>query len=248
MPRPTCYIDDCERPHHGQGLCKYHYNIQRKAALKTGKWENVLVDATPFKKRIREFLELGYNYSMLQALTGIDRSTMLRAVNGDFQTVIADNIERLERVPLLPLYLLWRTDIGVDYRVPSYLSSRRIRALMAKGYTTTRIAEESGLHRQTIGRLAHREVPDTVMRSNLVGIVEAYERLWDQEPPMPYRHSDLTRYQKWPLPMEWDDDEIDLPGTEKKAHARASIRLGRKRQRAYTNSHRKQKRASEAAA
>lgn len=210
-----------------------HYTRQRKAAVKAGTWETVQVDATPLKERVKKFLDLGYNYAMLQALTGTDRSTMLRAVNGDYQTVISENIERLERVPLVPLYVLWRTDIGIDYRVPSYLAARRIRALMAKGYTTTRIAEESDLNRQTIGRLAHRETSDTIMRSNLVKIAEAYDRLWDKEPPMPYRHSELAKYSHWPLPLEWDDDEMDLPDTERKAERRAKARAVRDHRREY---------------
>lgn len=241
MPRtrPSCYIDDCSRPHHGQGLCNHHYTRQRKAALKDGTWENVQIDSAPLRERISKFLDLGYNYSMLEALSGIDRSTLSRSILHDRQTVIADNIDRLERVPMTPLYELWRTDIGVDYRLPDYLAIRRVKALMAKGWSTPRIAEEAGVTRQTIGRLAHRfDNSETIMRSNLVKIADAYDRLWDQEPPTPYHLSDLTKYNHWPLPMEWDDDEIDLPGMDEKVEKRAKGRYTRDHQRVYKKEHR----------
>lgn len=243
MPRSTCYLDDCDQIHHAQGLCAIHYNRQRKRALRAGKWESVEVDAAPFKERILQFREAGYTFPMLSAVSGIDRDTLSRALLRDRQTVLEDNMDRLYRTPLIPLYLLWKTDIGVDYRVPSYLATRRLRALMSKGYTTTRIEEESGLTRHTIGRLVHQQANDTIMRSNLVRVVEVYERLWDQEPPTPYRHSDLTRYNKWPLPIEWDDDEIDLPNTEGKAIALARNRLRGQRRRGYFKDYQADRRA-----
>lgn len=243
MSRPTCYLDDCGLPHHAQGLCTSHYNRQRKAALKNGTWEPVQVDAGSFKERLKKFLDLGYNYSMLQVLTGTDRSTMLRAVNDDKKTVIAENVKRLERVPLTPLYELWRTDIGVDYKVPSYLASRRIRALMAKGYTTTTLGEETGLGRKTVARLAHQEVSETVFRSSLVRIAEAYDRLWDQEPPTPYHRSNLTRYSHWPLPIEWDDEELDHPDAEGEVLRRSETRRKTQHKNEYMRKYSARKRA-----
>lgn len=238
MTRPTCYIEDCEQLHHAQGLCAIHYSRQRKRAIRAGNWETVEADATPFKERIRQFLDLGYSYTMLEALTGVERHTFARALLKDRQHVLEDNIDKLARVPLTPLWELWRRDLGCDYKVPSFLATRRVKALMAKGYTTTVIADETGLNRQTIGRMAHDKTPDMMMRSSLVKIVEAYDRLWDQEPPMPHHHSELTRYSHWPLPLEWDDDEMDMPNTEKFAQNRARGRLARNWKREYDKQNR----------
>lgn len=209
--------------------------------MRSGNWETVEADAAPFKERIRQFLDLGYSYTMLESLTGIERHTFARALLKDRQRVLEDNIEKLNRVPLTPLWQMWRRDLGCDYKVPSYLAARRVRALMAKGYTTTRIAEASGLTSQTIRRLAFGKGPEFTMRSNLLRVVEAYDRLWDQEPPMPHRHSELTKYAKWPLPMEWDEDELDLPGADKKVQARALARAETQRRTAYMRHHRRKR-------
>lgn len=234
MPRPICYIDDCDRSHHGQGLCKYHYNIQRKASVEDGTWETVEVDAGPFKERIQKFLDLGYSYSMLAAVTGIDRYTFARAMSKDRQKTLLHIHETLERTPLTPLHQLWKQELGLDYRVPSYLAGRRVRALMARGWSTARLGEEMGLERRTVQRIAFQEKQfPNVMRSNLMKVVEAYDRLWDQEPPSTYRHCELTKYRHWPMPLEWDDDRIDLPGGEVVPNNRARNRRKLERNRGY---------------
>lgn len=240
-----CYIEDCDRIHHAQGLCSIHYGRQRKAALRAGRWESVEVDAAPFKERIRQFLDLGYTYAMLEALTGIERHTFSRALLRDRKVVIEDNSEKLNRVPLLPLWQIWRRDLGCDYKVPSYLASRRVRALMAVGYTTTYIAQETGLTNRTIGRLAHQEKEcDFIMRSNLVKIAEVYDRLWDQKPPTPHHRSLLTKYIEWPLPIEWDDDELDHPDTEARVISRARRRRQTHKRRGYFQQYQAERRAA----
>lgn len=240
-----CYIEDCDRIHHAQGLCSIHYSRQRMRAIRAGNWEPVEADATPFKERIRQFLDLGYSYTMLEALTGVERHTFARALLKDRQRVLEDNIEKLNRVPLTPLWQMWRRDLGCDYKVPSYLASRRIRALMAVGYTTTYIAQETGLTNRTIGRLAHKEKEcDFIMRSNLVKIAEVYDRLWDQEPPVPHHRSLLTKYIQWPLPIEWDEDELDHPDSGAKVAYRARRRWENFNRRSYFQQYQAQRRAS----
>lgn len=227
MPQ-SCYLDNCHDPQHAQGLCSRHYTRQRKAAHRNGTWESVLVPAELMKSRVQKFLDEGYNYTMLEALTGIERNTFIRLFTKNRQLVTEDNLEKMRRLPLVPLYELWKTDIGVDYKVPTYLASRRVRALMARGWTTTALAKEVGLEKRTLQRFAHEEESlNGVFRSNLLKVVEAYDRLWDKEPPTPHRRAELTRYIHWPLPMEWDDEGLDLPSGAGFASRRAKGRLRR---------------------
>ena len=228
MPRPICYIEDCDEPQHAQGLCSRHYTRQRKAAHRNGTWESIYAPSDLFRTTVQQFLDAGYNYSMLEALTGIERNTFSRCFLKDRQLVTEDNLEKLRRLPLVPLYELWKTDIGIDYKVPTYLASRRIRALMARGWTTTALAKEVGMERRSIQRFAHEEESlNGVFRSNLVRINDAYDRLWDKEPPMPHRRAELTKYRHWPTPLEWDDEKIDLPGGEAVPNNRARNRIKR---------------------
>ena len=233
MPQ-SCYLDNCHDPQHAQGLCSRHYTRQRKAAHRNGTWESVLVPAELMKSRVQKFTEEGYTYTMLEALTGIERNTFIRLFTKNRQLVTEDNLERLLRLPLVPLYELWKTDIGVDYKVPTYLASRRVRALMARGWTTTTLAKEVGLEKRTLQRFAQEEESlNGVFRSNLLKVVEAYDRLWDKEPPKPHRRAELTRYIHWPMPLEWDDEKIDLPGGEAVPNNRARNRIKRERDREY---------------
>ena len=65
-----CYANDCNRPNHAHGLCVYHYDREYKTAVRSGRgWDSIYVDGKPFRKRIQEFVDAGYSFAMMEAVT-----------------------------------------------------------------------------------------------------------------------------------------------------------------------------------
>jgi len=92
-------------------------------------------------------------------------------------------------------------------RVPAIGTTRRIRALLAIGWTTDLIAERLGLGNYTVRDWLYR---DAVYKSTAEKIAAVYDE-WS----MIVGPSDLGRRRAarkgWPPPLAWDDDTIDDP-------------------------------------
>ena len=224
MSRPPCYLDDCDRPQYGQGLCLPHYDRQRKAAIRNGTWESIYVDAEPFKKRIRQFIDAGYSFDMLQAVTGIERNTLHLSVSRDRKEVLIDNADSLARTPLLPLWRLWRRDIGLDYQVPKYLATRRVQALLSYGWEVGDIADCSGLHKRVILRI-YSDSEGMIFRSSLMRVDHAFRELAALPRPTHMKPARAKKFRHWPVPFEWDTEELDHPDGWEKPQRRAGNRL-----------------------
>jgi transcriptional regulator with XRE-family HTH domain len=94
---------------------------------------------------------------------------------------------------------------------------RRLRALMARGWSPAAVERTSGIPATALTRvLASR---NSVSPAVAHAVNRAYDQLWDREPP---RATDEDRVAAtaarvharrcgWAPPMAWDDDQIDLP-------------------------------------
>jgi hypothetical protein len=103
-------------------------------------------------------------------------------------------------------------------RYPLIGAQRRLQALTAIGWSARALAGESGLY-PTLIQVIRNGRATYVHRSTHLAIVELYDRLWNQSPPMrtkdekgaATRARQHAARQRWRPPMFWDDDLIDTP-------------------------------------
>jgi hypothetical protein len=95
---------------------------------------------------------------------------------------------------------------------------RRLKSLMNRGWSPQAIEAATGIDAESITATVGIQPPaDPALDDHLVAGV--YDLLWDQPPPAATaRDRDLAaaarataEQHRWPPPMAWDDDVIDLP-------------------------------------
>lgn len=95
--------------------------------------------------------------------------------------------------------------------VPSWGAVRRLQALMALGWTPRELDARIGRRTYDLMRAAYirREAHEAVRR--------VYDELWDVTPPDTPAATRMRRKaerERWPRPIEWDDDHLDLSPQE----------------------------------
>lgn len=104
--------------------------------------------------------------------------------------------------------------------VPIVGTQRRLRALAALGWSWQSLADEAGMEKRTLERLATAARP-TVQPKTHDRIAALYERLSMTFGPNP-RARNYARRQGWAPPMAWDDVNLDNPaGTPAPMYRRA---------------------------
>lgn len=96
---------------------------------------------------------------------------------------------------------------GAVRLVPSLGAQRRIRALMALGWTCHDIAGLIGGTRAGVRNVLHRDLIRPVTHDQYV---TAYNQLSMTVGPSQVTR-DRARAKGWPPPLAWDDDQLDLP-------------------------------------
>ena len=99
--------------------------------------------------------------------------------------------------------------VGTPATVPALGTVRRIRALMALGWSVEAIARESGVAVKTLRNPCHRG--QSVYRATADAVAECYERLSMTFPEGGYatRNRNLAKRKGWLPPLAYDD--IDAP-------------------------------------
>lgn len=98
--------------------------------------------------------------------------------------------------------------------VAATAAMRRLRALAVIGWSTTRLAAETGLTQRTLWAIrAGRQ--ERILRATDIAIEAAYERRWDQTPDDAPGAITACRThaveQGWAPPLAWDDSTISDP-------------------------------------
>ena len=96
---------------------------------------------------------------------------------------------------------------------------RRLRALVAQGWTAVRLAERAGCTSVNLRLALNKGESDQTVARFAVRVRDLYEQLWDQTPPCSSRYeqaqADRVRREAlergWAPPMAWDEESIDDP-------------------------------------
>lgn len=158
----------------------------------------------------------GHIESLLTTMTlaDIERSCGVKATT--IKTILARKQEHVSRSTYEALMSCSGTGTR---RVDSGGTVLRLRALVSVGWTVPLIAESLDVPTKTVTRLVSGEV--STVRPEVAGAARRlYDALWDLGPPagtpteraVRSRAVNHARSRGWPLPLDLDDDQLDLPG------------------------------------
>jgi hypothetical protein len=96
-------------------------------------------------------------------------------------------------------------------------SQRRVQALMARSWSAEAISEASGISTDDVRTAL--EHPAAISHEVASGIAQAYDALWDAQPPRATAEQRArangaeaqARRCGWAPPLGWDDEQLDAP-------------------------------------
>lgn len=207
------------------------YERNRTRQTIYGRWEP-FIDAAPTRAHIAALRAGGLGLKRISALAGVSHSTVGKLVYGHTRDDGSHRIpsERIRR-DTAERVLAVRADLdnlGSRRPVDGTGTRLRLRALVARGWSMSRLARELGGSWATSpGNLCVVVTGDeAVGAGTAVAVRDLYERLWNAAPP---EHDQRTRIaasrarnyaalRGWLPPLALDDERIDdpdyLPGLE----------------------------------
>ena len=155
------------------------------------------VDPTPAVEHLNHLMSSGMGLRRICKVSRLSRSS-LRLLSTRAR-ISATTQARILAVTL---------DIADGARIDATGTTRRLQALMANGHSGAQLAARMGWTTPNMWTLVRSKTLTTVRTAHLVA--DLYDDLWDQ-PGGSTRARNLAARNGWPLPMAWNDDEIDNP-------------------------------------
>jgi transcriptional regulator with XRE-family HTH domain len=219
-----------ERPH---GRAKYvtekcGCDVCRKANTAYGRHQArqraygrpAYIDAEPARAHLRALGDAGIGWRRAAELAGLGTAVVSSVLYGRPNRGPAKRVRAATAEKILAVEI--SDEAMADKAVVAAVGSRRrLRALVAIGWTQSALAERLGLTPANFGPLVHEQPNVTVARRRAVRAL--YDELWSTPPAdtaAARRARNLAQRHGWVPPMAWDDDTIDDPdavpsGTEK---------------------------------
>ena len=194
-----------------------------------GRWR-VRVPVEPAREHVERLVEAGLRYTQIGPLAGVSRGT-IRNILLPETVRIAAHVE--QAVLAVPIPTRPGDVVEDNALVPVFAARRRIRALIAHGYSQTYLARQLGMPP------AHAVMSVLVERKLRAGATGQYitasreraiKALFDQLQMIPGPSDQAREYARergWALPFEWDEEALDDPnGTPMCAKYRRESREG----------------------
>jgi len=201
----------CGRRATRRGLCASHYEQRRTRDTAYGRWRTMFVPAEPIRAHIAKLIADGMSKRDICAQAGVSR-TMLRSLlvgrpgRGEVKPsskVAISTAEKLMRVTFQPSRLPAGT--GID----AWGTTRRLRALVAIGYTQSELCRRLGWLDSNGTRLFTGKAV-TVRKATAEKVAALYDEL-AMLPGASQRARNHAARKRWAPPLAWDDDLIDDP-------------------------------------
>ena len=202
----------CDRKATRRGLCHRCYENHRNRQKLYGRWETIFVDAEPVRTHIQALRDSGVGSRKMQELSGVSRTTITALMTGrpcrgtgPSREVYKDTADKLLSVPL-PVGYEGRA-LGANIDATGTI--RRLRALVAIGYTQHSICDRLGWSDGNASKLFIGK-QTRVTTATARKVAELYEAL-SMTPGMSKRARNHANKQGWAPPLAWEDDTIDNP-------------------------------------
>lgn len=210
----ACYVlDKCRCNHCSTANTAYEHNRARLHAY--GRF-NHLVDADPIRQHIEALKKQGLGLKRIGQLAGVSQSSLGKIIYGD----PVHGRQPSRRVHINNARKILAVQANIDTLADGATldgtgTRRRLQALMAIGWSQSKLARHMGYEIRNFALLVNGERGVTAKTARTVRAL--YDQLWNQQPPQGTRwersaYTRTIRYaqqREWLPPMAWDDDSID---------------------------------------
>jgi hypothetical protein len=192
------------------------YENRRKRLIAYGQWEPY-IDAAPVRAHVEQLRAAGLGWKRIASLAGLGSSTVWKLIYGDSRRGQAP-VKRMRRETAEKL-LAVHADldlIGGAAKVDATGTRRRVQALVAIGWSQSKLADQIGMTPSNFGQMLQR---DKVMAHTARSVIDLYERLWNTAPPesdwrdkiAASRARHYAAERGWVPPLGWDEADLDDP-------------------------------------
>lgn len=215
----TCYIlHKCRCAECRRGISQRE--SRRKKLKAYGRWVDPYVPAQPVREHVQHLRAFGFGWKRIAELSGVGNTAIASLVYGRKgasgdprrgEVVKRIAREKAERI------LAVKPDIdalAAGAVIPARGTHRRVQALVAIGWSQSKLAARLGMKVANFGSMLHRQMV-TVATHRAVAAL--FDELWDKTPPRETRperaaYTRALRYAKargWLPPLAWDDIDND---------------------------------------
>lgn len=187
------------------GFAVSEYTRLRRNAIRTGTWRT---DAELVRAHVRSLMAAGMGRRRIGEVAGVNDSTLSRHLYGRRDRPAPATM----RYDLAQRLLAVVPDLAPNARVPAVGTARRIRALVAIGWSLTELAAGIGWTLANLCNLISCR-PDGVAVRTAQLVAVLYERL-SMTPsvgPLSGRARAMARRKGWVPPLAWNEGAIDDP-------------------------------------
>lgn len=207
---------------------------RRRNRLKAyGRWDTGLVDAQPVREHVEALQEFGIGYMRVARLAGVQPRAVAALIYGRQESGPrkGEVLKRIKRETADKILSVEPSLENVADRgqVPSYPYVRMVRALVAWGWSQSKIANALGFEITNFRMLRDydRDPKATIRASTARRIAALYEE-WSATPPPHGTHrerisvSRSRRYGRergWALPLDWEAGDFYSPRSVRRSAA-----------------------------
>lgn len=194
------------------------YERHRSRMKAYGRWEPY-VDAQPAREHVKLLSEQGMGWKRVAEKAGIQSSTVWKLMYGDPRRKTPLAPSKRVRRQTADKILAVELDLADAANVDATGTRRRLQALVAIGWSQTRLADQLGWNVGNINSLILGRYCPRVQHDTEVRVRALYDRLWNVPPVAANGHQrggiahakKVAAKRGWVPPMAWDDDTIDDP-------------------------------------
>jgi transcriptional regulator with XRE-family HTH domain len=169
------------------------------------------IDAEPARAHLRALSEAGIGWRRAAELAGLNDAVLSSILYGRRNRAPAKRIRAATAEKILAVEI--SDEAMADKAVVAAIGTRRrLRALVAIGWTQSTLADRLGMTPANFGPLVHGQPKVAVARRRQVRAL--YDDLWNAPPAetaAARRTRGYAQRNGWVPPMAWDDDTIDDP-------------------------------------
>jgi transcriptional regulator with XRE-family HTH domain len=196
-----------------------------------GRWQPY-VDAGPAREHVRMLGRCGIGLKRAAELAGVSTGSMSKLLYGGPGERPPSRRIRPETEAAILAVRPSLDLLGASVPVDATGTQRRLKALVAIGWSQARLSARLGMLQSNFGVIMYRRTHVTAATARAVAAL--YDELWDQAPPQSghrekiaaNRARNYARARKWAPPAAWDDDRIGDPSAGPAQEWRRPARLG----------------------